>query len=56
MRAQGLVARFVKGVLPEHDFLTHTRRFFAPMERELTRLARLTDPKQLYYYCPCQVE
>ncbi len=56
MRAQALVARFVKGVLPEQDFLTHTRRFFAPMERELTRLARLTDPRQLYYYCPCQVE
>jgi protease-4 len=56
MRAQALAARFTRSVLPKQDFFSGTRKFFAPVERELARLARLTDPKQLYYYCPCAVE
>ena len=31
------------------------RRLFAPLEAELARLARFTDPKQVYYYCACSV-
>jgi protease-4 len=56
MQAQTLAANFVKNVMPEEELFVSTRKFFAPVERELSRLARLTDPKQLYYYCPCQVE
>jgi protease IV len=56
MRSQALAARFAKSVLPEQDLLRSTRQFFAPVERQISRLARLSDPKQLYYYCPCEVE
>lgn len=56
VQAQALVARFTKSLLPDETLFAGARKVFAPVERELTRLARLTDPKQLYYYCPCQVE
>jgi protease-4 len=56
LRAQMAVARIAKVLLPKESGFATARRLFAPMERELTRLARLTDPKQLYYYCPCQLD
>ena len=56
LQSQTLAARFTRAVLPKQDFLAGARKFLAPVERELSRLARLTDPKQLYYYCPCEVE
>jgi protease-4 len=56
LRAQATAARFAKAILPKESGLAAARRLFAPMERELSRLARLTDPRQLYYYCPCQLD
>lgn len=56
MQAQLLAARATAALLPERPMFAATRKLFAPVERELTRLARLTDPKQLYYYCACEVE
>jgi protease-4 len=56
LRAQATAARFAKAILPKESGFAAARRLFAPMERELSRLARLTDPKQLYYYCPCQID
>lgn len=56
VRAHTMVARLTKSLLPKDELFSNTRRMLAPVERELTRLARLTDPKQIYYYCPCQVE
>lgn len=56
MRSQALVARLTRALLPEDTFFSTTRKLLAPMEQELTHLARLTDPKRLYYYCPCAVE
>jgi len=56
VQAHTLVANLTKHLLPEGSLAASTRKFLAPVEREIARLARLTDPKQLYYYCPCQVE
>jgi protease IV len=55
-QAQVFAARITSALIPERNLFTHTRKLFAPVEQELTRLARLTDPKQLYYYCACEVE
>jgi protease-4 len=40
-------------LLPEQQLFANARRFLAPFEAELTRLARFSDPQQVYYYCPC---
>jgi protease-4 len=56
MQAQLLAARATAALVPERPMFAATRKLFAPLERELTRIARLTDPKQLYYYCACEVE
>lgn len=56
MQAQVLAARATAALVPERPLFATTRKLFAPVERELTRIARLTDPKQLYYYCACELE
>jgi protease-4 len=56
LQSQALAARFARAVAPEREMLTNARRWFAPLEAELARLSRFTDPKQVYYYCPCAVE
>jgi protease-4 len=56
MQAQVLAARATAALVPERPMFAATRKLFAPLERELTQIARLTDPKQLYYYCACEVE
>jgi protease-4 len=56
LQSQALAARFARAVAPERQLLSNTRRWFAPLEAELARLSRFTDPKQVYYYCPCAVE
>ncbi|MFC4314797.1 signal peptide peptidase SppA [Steroidobacter flavus] len=53
MRSQGLAARITKALVPEHDLFASARRVLAPLEAELTRLARFNDPQNVYYYCPC---
>jgi protease IV len=56
LQSQALAARFARAVAPEREMLTNARRWFAPVEAELARLSRFTDPKQVYYYCPCAVQ
>jgi protease-4 len=56
LQSQALAARFARAVAPEREILTNARRWFAPLEAELARLSRFTDPKQVYYYCPCAVQ
>jgi protease-4 len=53
MRSQALAARVTRALLPEQQLFANARRFLAPFEAELTRLARFSDPQQVYYYCPC---
>lgn len=55
LQSQALAARFARAVAPERQLFTPARRWFAPVEAELARLSRFTDPKQVYYYCPCAV-
>jgi protease-4 len=55
LQSQALAARFARAVAPEREMLTNARRWFEPLEAELARLSRFTDPKQVYYYCPCSV-
>jgi protease IV len=55
LQSQALAARFARAVAPEQKLLSDARRWFAPLEEELARLSRFTDPKQVYYYCPCSV-
>jgi protease IV len=55
LQSQAFAARIVHTLVPQQPLLTQARRLFAPLEAELTRLSRFTDPKQVYYYCPCSV-
>jgi protease-4 len=55
LQSQALAARFGRAVAPERQLFNGARRWFAPLEEELARLSRFTDPKQVYYYCPCAV-
>jgi protease-4 len=55
LQSQALAARFARAVAPEQKLLSEARRWFEPLEEELARLSRFTDPKQVYYYCPCSV-
>ncbi|MGH8235757.1 MAG: signal peptide peptidase SppA, partial [Steroidobacteraceae bacterium] len=52
LQSQALAARFAGALAPERQLLSQARRWFAPLEAELARLSRFTDPKQVYYYCP----
>ncbi len=56
LQSQALAARFGRAVAPERQLFNQARRWFAPLEAELARLSRFTDPKQVYYYCPCAVQ
>ena len=51
--SQALAARFTRALLPEQKFLAEARRVLAPFEMELRQLSRLTDSRQVYYYCAC---
>jgi protease-4 len=55
LQSQALAARLAHAVAPEQKLLNEARRIFEPVEVELARLSRFTDPKQVYYYCPCSV-
>jgi len=55
LQSQAFAARIVHTLVPQQPLLTQARKLFAPLESELTRLSRFTDPKQVYYYCPCSV-
>jgi protease-4 len=53
MRSQALAARITRALVPEHELFANARRILAPIEAEMARLARFTDPKNVYYYCLC---
>jgi protease-4 len=53
--AQVLAARFTAALVPKDQRLMSARKLFSPVENELIRLARFSDPTQVYYYCPCSV-
>jgi protease-4 len=53
--AQVLAARFTAALVPKDQLLMSARKLFSPVESELVRLARFSDPAQVYYYCPCSV-
>jgi protease-4 len=53
VRSQALAARITKALVPEHELFANAKRFLAPFEAELNRLARFNDPQQVYYYCAC---
>lgn len=53
MRSQALAARITRALLPKSGLVNQARRWLGPLEAELARLSRFTDPKQVYYYCAC---
>ena len=52
-QAQVLAARFTAALVPKNELLQSARKMFSPIETELARLARFSDPTQVYYYCAC---
>jgi len=54
-QAHVMAARVTRAVMPKNDFLVSARKVFSPVETELARLARFSDPRQVYYYCACSV-
>ena len=55
LQSQAFAARIAHALVPQQPLFTQARQLFAPLEEELVRLSRFTDPKQVYYYCPCSV-
>jgi protease IV len=55
VQTQVLAARLTHALVPQSELMREARRLLAPLEAELTRLSRFTDPRQVYYYCPCSV-
>jgi protease-4 len=55
VQTQVLAARLTRALVPRSEWMREARRLLAPLEAELSRLSRFTDPKQVYYYCPCSV-
>jgi protease-4 len=53
--AQLLAARVTRALVPKNELLFSARKLLTPLEAELARLARFSDPKQVYYYCACSV-
>jgi protease-4 len=51
-----LVARAAQAIAPEANVLQQWVARLSPVEAELKRLARFTDPLRAYYYCVCTVQ
>jgi len=54
-QTHALAGRITEALLPKDSLMAGVRRVFSPVEVELNRLARFSDPKQVYYYCACAV-
>jgi protease-4 len=54
-QTQVLAARITAALIPKNDLLLTARKVLSPLEAEFARLARFSDPRQVYYYCPCSV-
>lgn len=52
-QSQVFAARITRALLPKNELFLSARKLLSPMEAELARLARFSDPKQVYYYCAC---
>ncbi|MFL6620137.1 MAG: signal peptide peptidase SppA [Povalibacter sp.] len=55
-QTQVLAARITRALVPKNDLLMSARKLLSPVEAELARLARFSDPTQVYYYCACSVK
>jgi protease IV len=51
LRIQAAVARVVAPLLPRQSVLSQVPRSLRPVVREITRLERLNDPRNVYAYC-----
>lgn len=52
-QTQLLAGRITRMLMPRNELLRSVRRMLSPLEAELARMARFTDPTQAYYYCMC---
>lgn len=50
-----LAGRITRALLPKDSLLENVRRVLSPLEEELNRLAKFSDARQVYYYCPCSM-
>jgi protease-4 len=55
VQTQALAARITASLVPKDDLLLSARKVLSPIETELARLARFSEPMQVYYYCACSV-
>lgn len=46
-------AKLVRAIAPETSVLQQMRRVWSPLEAEVKRLSRFSDPTKVYYYCMC---
>jgi protease IV len=53
-QSQVLAARITRALVPEQSMLMSARKLWSPLEVELGRLARFSEPMQPYYYCACE--
>lgn len=51
-----LAGRAVRAIAPEQATFTQTLAKLSPLEAELKRIARFTNPRNAYYYCMCTVQ
>lgn len=56
VQTQALAARITSSLIPKDDLLLSARKMLSPIETELARLARFSEPMQVYYYCACSVQ
>jgi protease-4 len=52
-QSQVFAARITRALVPEQGMLASARKLLSPVEVELARLARFSEPMQAYYYCAC---
>lgn len=48
-------AHLAASLAPSNEMMQSAKRLLTPLENELTRLARFSDSRTVYYYCPCTV-
>lgn len=56
VETQALAARVTASLVPRNDLLLSARKVLSPIETELARLARFSEPMQVYYYCACSAQ
>jgi protease-4 len=56
VQTQALAARITASLVPKDDLLLSARKMLSPIETELARLVRFSEPMQVYYYCACSAQ